>query len=216
MMGRGPEAWHPNPAFFYQRGAGPMLDMGPYYITALVHLLGPIKAVSAMTGKGYEQRLATCKEHFGEMLPVEISTHNSGSLLFERGVIVTLVVSFDVQRHRHNPIEIYGTEGSLSVPDPNTFGGPVSIFRPGNEDWREMPFAYGYLENSRGIGVADMAHAICSGRPHRCDGSLALHALEVMLAFEESGETRSWVEIKNRCTQPQPFPQGLPPGVLDE
>ncbi|MEI6562977.1 MAG: Gfo/Idh/MocA family oxidoreductase [bacterium] len=216
MMSQGPESWHPNPAFFYQRGAGPMLDMGPYYITALVHLLGPIKAVSAMTGKGLEQRLATCKEHFGEMIPVEIPTHNSGSLLFESGAIVTLVVSFDVQRHHHSPIEIYGTEGSLAVPDPNTFGGPVSVFRPGNEAWREMPFAYGYHDNSRGIGVADMAYAIQSGRPHRCDVSLALHALEVMLAFEESGQTRSWVDIKNPCAQPKPFPQGLPPGVLDD
>lgn len=215
MMGWGPEGWHPNPAFFYQRGGGPMLDMGPYYVTALVHLLGPVKAVSAMTSKGFEQRLATCKEHFGERLPVEVPTHNSGNLLFENGAVVTLVVSFDVARHRHSPIEIYGTEGSLAVPDPNTFGGPVSLFRRGGEDWREMPLAFGYRENSRGIGVADMATAIGSGRPHRCDGRLALHALEVMLAFEESGRKRAWVPIKNQCVQPRPFPLGLTPRLLD-
>jgi predicted dehydrogenase len=216
MLGGGPEAWHPNPAFFYQRGAGPMLDMGPYYVTALVHLLGPVKAVSAMTGKAYEQRQATCKEHFGEMLPVEVPTHNSGNLLFENGVIITLAVSFDVQGHRHSPIEIYGTDGSLAVPDPNTFGGPVSVIRRGNAEWREIPFAFGYRDNSRGIGVADMVHGIRSGRPHRCEGSLALHALEVMMAFEESGKTKSWVDIKNQCFQPKPFPMGMLTGVLDE
>ena len=215
MLARGPEGWHPNPAFFYQQGAGPMLDMGPYYVTALVHLLGPVKAVSAMTGKGYEQRLATCKEHFGEMLPVEVPTHYSGNLLFDNGAIITLVVSFDVHRHNHRPIEIYGTEGSLSVPDPNGFGGTVSLFTAGGADWREMPYAFGYKDNSRGIGLADMVQGIQSGRAHRCDGSLALHALEVMLAFEKSSTTKSWVEIANRCVQPQAFPAGLTHGILD-
>jgi len=216
FMARGPESWHPNPAFFYQRGAGPMLDLGPYYVTALVHLLGPVKSVSAMTGRAFEKRLATCKEHFGEMLPVEVATHNSGSLLFENGAVVTMVVSFDVVKHRHSPIEIYGSEGSLAVPDPNNFGGPVSVLRRGDQDWREMPLVFGYSDNSRGIGVADMATAVRAKRPHRCDGSLALHALEVMLAFEESGKTRSWVDIKNRCVQPKPFPLGMTASVLDD
>ena len=215
MMTRGPEFWHPNPAFFYQQGAGPMLDMGPYYITALVHLLGPIKAVSAMTGKAYAQRLATCKEHFGEQLSVEVPTHYSGNLLFDNGAIVSLVVSFDVHRHNHRPIEIYGTDGSLAVPDPNTFDGPVSLFTASSGDWKDVPFAFGYKENSRGIGLADMVQRIQSGRPHRCDGSLALHTLEVMLAFEKSGATRSWVEIATRCTQPPAFPLGLTHGILD-
>lgn len=216
MLASGPESWHPNPAFFYQRGAGPMLDMGPYYVTALVHLLGPVNAVSAMTSKARTERLATCKEHFGRMLPVEVPTHYSGSLLFESGAIVNMAISFDVAAHKHNPIEIYGTQGSLSVPDPNTFGGPVSLHRAGQSGWSEIPFAFGYHENSRSIGAADMAHAIGSGRPHRCDGRLALHALEVMTAFEESFEKRAWVEIKNSCVQPQAFPLGLPPGILDD
>ena len=215
MMSRGPESWHPNPAFFYQRGAGPMLDMGPYYITALVHLLGPVKAVSAMTGEAYEQRLATCKEHFGEMLPVEVPTHNSGTLLFDNGALISLVVSFDVHRHQHRPIEIYGTAGSLAVPDPNTFGGTVALFTASEDNWREMPYAFGYKENSRGIGLADMAQGIQSGRSHRCDGSLALHVLEVMLAFEKSSATKAWVGIANRCERPQAFPGGMPHGVLD-
>lgn len=215
MLSSGPESWHPNPAFFYARGGGPMLDMGPYYITALVHLLGPIAAVSAMTSQSGPERMATCAERFGEMMPVEVATSNSGNLLFKSGVVVTLAISFDVHKHLHKPIEIYGTQGSLAVPDPNTFGGPVSVFRPGNDTWMEMPLAYGYRENSRSIGAADMAHAIHSGRKHRCNGALALHALEVMNAFAESAASRSWVEIQNTCEQPAAFPLGLPLGILD-
>lgn len=215
MLGAGPEAWHPNPAFFYAKGGGPMLDMGPYYVTALVHLLGPVAAVSAITSKSGPNRLATCKEHFGELLPVEVATHNGGTLLFENGAVITMAISFDVQKHAHKPIEIYGTQGSIAVPDPNTFGGPISVFRPGNEDWKEMPFAYGYHENSRSIGAADMAHAIHSGREHRCNGNLALHVLEVMNAFAKSSESHCTIEIANRCEQPKAFPLGMTIGLLD-
>jgi len=216
MLSGGPESWHPNPAFFYKRGAGPLFDMGPYYITALVHLLGPVKSVSAMTARARSERLATCKEHFGEMLPVEVATHNSGSLLFESGAVISLSVSFDVHRHKHTPIEIYGTAGSLSVPDPNTFGGPVELIRAGEKEWTKMPLAFGYHENSRGLGVADMASGIRSGRPHRCDAALALHVLEVMTAFDKSHASRSWVDIENRCAQPVIFPLGMLAGRLDE
>lgn len=216
MLAAGPESWHPNPSFFYQKGAGPMFDMGPYYITALVHLLGPVKAICAMTSMPRSERLATCKEQFGKMLPVEIPTHYSGSLLFESGAVVSMTISFDVASHTHSPIEIYGSAGSLGVPDPNTFGGPVSLRRSGATDWKEIPFAFGYQENSRSIGVADMAHAIRSGRPHRCDASLALHALEVMHAFETAHIGRCWTEIHSPCIQPAPFPLGLPPGLLDD
>ena len=215
MLSRGPESWHPNPAFFYQKGGGPMMDMGPYYVTALVHLLGPVKAVSAMTSRSYSERLATCKEHFGEMLPVEVPTHYSGSLLFESGAVVTMSVSFDVVKHGHKPIEIYGSEGSLDAPDPNTFGRPVGLFRREAQEWKDMPLLFGYKENSRSIGVADMAHAIRSGRPHRCDGVMALHALEVMEAFEQSHESRKWIEITTPCARPTAFPLGLTTGVLD-
>lgn len=215
MLASGPESWHPNPAFFYQRGAGPMMDIGPYYITALVHLLGPVKAISAMTACARTERLATCKEHFGEMLPVEVPTHYTGNLLFECGALITMTISFDVAAHTHKPIEIYGSEGSLECPDPNTFEGPVSLFRRETREWNEMPLLFNYKENSRGIGVADMAHAIQSGRPHRCDGSMALHALEVMEAFEKSHQSRQWVETTVRCTQPAEFPLGMVSGVLD-
>ncbi len=218
MLGSGPESWHPNPAFFYQKGGGPMFDMGPYYITALVHLLGRVEAVCAVTTIPRPERMATCKEQFGKMLHVEVPTHYSGSLIFESGAVITIAVSFDVaaSARNTNPIELCGSEGSLGVPDPNNFGGPVTLIRPGNKEWKQMPLAFDYSDGSRGIGVADMVHAIRSGRPHRCEGSLALHVLEVMNAFEESSNTRSWARIRNHCTQPAPFPTGLPFGVLDD
>jgi predicted dehydrogenase len=215
MLGRGPEGWHPNPAFFYQVGGGPMFDLGPYYMTGLVHLLGPVKQVSAITSKGFEARTATCEEHFGESLPVEVPTHYSGTLVFHSGAVVTVGISFDVLRHGHWPVEIYGTDGSLQVPDPNTFGGPVRVYRSGNEDWQEVAFSHGYSDNSRGIGVADMAQAIQSGRPHRCNGDLAYHVLEIMHAYERSSIEGKAVEIESTCDQPAAFPLGMLPGVLD-
>lgn len=216
MMSSGPESWHPNPAFFYQKGAGPLMDMGPYYIAALVHLLGPVASVVAATSAPRRERLATCKEQFGKLLPVEVATHNSGSLVFNSGAVVSMTVSFDVHAHRHSPIEIYGSSGSLIVPDPNTFGGPVSVNRVGSTGWAEMPLTHGYQGNSRGIGVADMAHAIRSGRPHRCDASLAFHALEVMQAFDKSQATGHRVDIGHAVERPAAFPLDLLPGVLDD
>lgn len=215
MLASGPESWHPNPAFFYQRGAGPMMDMGPYYVTAFIHLLGPVKAVSAITSRARSERLATCKEQFGHMLPVEVPTHYSGSLIFENGAVITMAISFDVAAHKHSPIEIYGLDGSLGCPDPNTFDGPVSLYRREEREWNDMPLLFNYKENSRSIGVADMAHAIRSGRPHRCDGRMALHALEVMEAFEASHQSKQWVEIKTPCVQPAAFPLGMLNSVLD-
>lgn len=215
MMGWGPENWHPNPGMFYSQGGGPMLDMGPYYMTALVHLLGPVKSVSAIVGKGSLERIATSEEHFGKRIPVEVPTHNSGTLLFHNGAIVTVCVSFDVRRHTHPRLELYGDEGSLQVPDPNGFGGPVQLFRPGNEDWREVTLSHGYAQPSRGIGVADLAHAIRNGRPHRCSAELAYHVLEVMLAFEKSSIAGRTIELESTCPQPAPFPLAMLPGVLD-
>jgi predicted dehydrogenase len=216
MLGRGPEGWHPNPAFFYQRGGGPMLDMGPYYMTALVHLLGPVASVTAVTSKAREVRIATGEKTFGQELKVDVPTHNSGSLVFQNGAVVSVTISFDVQRHGHSPIEIYGSEGSLQVPDPNTFGGPIRVFRPGNEDWQNVAFTHDYTKNSRGMGVADMATAIQSGRPHRCHAELAQHVLEIMFAFEKSSREGKRIDLISTCAQPAPIPLGLLPGLLDD
>lgn len=211
MMSRGPESWHPNPAFFYEVGAGPMFDMGPYYITALVHLLGPVKRVSAITTKAFKQRVATCKEQFGRLLPVEIPTHYSGSLEFHSGAVITATISFDVYSHGHSPIEIYGTEGSLKAPDPNTFGGPVQLWTPSAKEWQPQAFSHRYLMNSRSIGAADLACSILSDgkRKPRASGALAYHALEVMHSFEKSSVTGKSIEIKSRPPQPEALPLGL-------
>jgi predicted dehydrogenase len=215
LMSRGPESWHPNPFFFYQKGAGPMFDMGPYYITALVHLLGPVKNVSAVTSKAFEKRTATCKEHFGKQITADVSTHYAGVLEFHSGATVTATISFDVCRHSHSPIELYGTEGSLKVPDPNTFAGPVEIFTSVSGEWRTQTLSHPYASNMRGIGAADMAYAILGKRKHRACGELAYHALEVMHAFEKSSNTRKHVTITSRPDRPPQLPLGLIQGRLD-
>lgn len=216
LMSRGPEHWHPNPAFFYEVGGGPMFDMGPYYITALVHLLGPIKEVVGVTNRAFEQRTATCKEQFGKLLPVCVPTHNSGVFVFHSGAVITVTISFDVRRHGHSPIELYGSEGSLKVPDPNTFGGPVEIWTTGTPEWRDQALCFPYSEKSRSIGAADMAYAILSGgkRAHRSSGALAYHVLEVMHAFEKSSNSKSYVTIESKPPQPEPLPLGLIKGRL--
>jgi predicted dehydrogenase len=216
LMSRGPESWHPNPAFFYETGGGPMFDMGPYYITALVHLLGPVKEVVGVTNRAFKERIATCKEQFGKMLPVSVPTHNAGTLIFHSGAVVTVTVSFDVHRHGHSPIELYGSEGSLKVPDPNTFAGPLGVWTSSSPEWREQALCFPYSENSRSIGAADMAYAILSGgkRAHRCSGALAYHALEVMHAFEKSSNLKSYVTIESKPPQPDALPLALIKGRL--
>ena len=216
MMSRGPENWHPNPAFFYQLGGGPMFDFGPYYITALVNLLGPVKGLFASTSKAFEERVVTGKVNFGKRLAVEVPTHYTSSLEFHSGANINLCISFDVLAHSHKPIELYGTEGSLQVPDPNTFGGPVYLWKASNKEWVEQSLSHPYVENSRSIGAADMAYAILSEgkHKHRANGLLAYHALEVMHAFEKSSKLGEYVQIDSLPEQPDALPLGLLEGRL--
>ncbi len=214
MMCPGHESWHPNAGFYYQTGGGPTLDMGPYYITALVNLLGPVKRVCACTSRARNERFATSKELYGKMLPVEVETHQAGVLEFANGAIITVVMSFDVWRHDHSNIEIYGTAGSLKVPDPNGFGGPVKLSRPGSE-WQEIPLSHCYADNMRVIGVADMVKAIQGRRINRCSGELAYHVLDVMLAFEDSSRSGKHIVLKTTCKKPAALPLGLQKGELD-
>ena len=211
MMTHGPESWHPNPSFFYQVGGGPMFDMGPYYLTALIHLLGPVRRVTAVTSQAHTVRTATSENAFGQELPVEIPTHNSGTLEFHNGTVITMTVSFDVHAHAHKPIELYGTEGSLGCPDPNTFGGPVSLWTPTAGEWQEQAFSHRYIENFRSIGVADMARVLAGkdDTPLRTNGLLATHALEIMHAFEKSSTTGTHVELTTKPEQPAALPLGL-------
>jgi predicted dehydrogenase len=216
FMGPGHERWHPNPAFYYRRGGGPMLDMGPYYITALVNLLGPVRRVAGITSRRRGERVITSEPLNGTRIPVEVETHVAGTLELASGAIVTMAMSFDVARHNHRPIELYGSEGAISVPDPNWFGGQIETATPSSTNWRPVPTLHPYVNgNFRMLGVADMAHAIRSGRPHRASGALALHVLEVMTAFQRSSEGGTHVTIESRPERPAMIPVDIANGSLD-
>ena len=212
MMSRGHEHWHPNPEFFYKPGGGPMFDMGPYYLTALVALLGSVKRVTGSTQISRSQRTVTSQPLAGQVIDVDVPTHVVGVLDFEIGAVGTIITSFDVQASVLPRIEIYGTEGTLSVPDPNTFGGPVLLRGASDKEWREMPLTHANAEQSRGLGVADLAQAVVSGRPHRASGELALHALEVMETIHTASDAGRHLTLRSHCERPAPFPLGLGDG----
>ena len=216
MMNHGPEHWHPNPAFYYDVGGGPLYDMAPYYITALVNLLGPVRRVSASTGRALQQRPITSRPFAGTNAAVHVATHVAATLDFDSGAIVTLVMSFDVWHHTNKPIEVHGTTGSLSVPDPNTFGGPVGVTSGRARDWTDVALTHGYTTNMRSIGLADMCVAIRTERDLRCSGERALHVLEVMEACDRASRDGSHITIQSRCTRPAPLPLGLHDGELDD
>lgn len=214
MTGHGPESWHPNPDFFYQVGGGPMFDVGPYYLTALINMLGPVRRVTGSARISFPERIATSELHRGRRIPVEVPTHVAGVVDFVRGPVGTIITSFDIWADNLPRIEIYGSEGSLSVPDPNGFRGPVLIRRAGADEWSKVPLTH-RTDMSRGIGVVDMAYAVAYGRPHRASGELAYHVLDIMCAFEESSESGRHIEIASRCSRPAPLPLGLNEGELD-
>ena len=214
MTCHGHESWHPDPEFYYKVGGGPMFDMGPYYLTALVALMGPVKKVTGMARATFPERLITSAPKYGTKVKVDVPTHVAGLMDFGNGAIGTIITSFDVWAAELPRIEIYGTAGSLSVPDPNGFGGPVKFMRPGSK-WQEMPLSHGYADNSRGIGVADMAYALRSGRANRASGDLAFHVLDIMHAFHDSAKEGRHVTLKSSCTAPAPLPVGLRHGTLD-
>ncbi|TVR58408.1 MAG: gfo/Idh/MocA family oxidoreductase [Spirochaetaceae bacterium] len=206
MLGHGPEKWHPDPEFFYKTGGGPMFDMGPYYLTALVSLIGPINAVAGIARKGLEQRTVGSGIKEGQVITVDIPTHIAGLIDFHGGAVGTIITSFDVWANNLPRIEIHGTLGSLSVPDPNTFGGSVKIKRENDTEWEELPYTHGHSENSRGIGVADLASSAEDGTPHRANGTVAYHVLDVMHAFHDASDQRRHVEISSKCERPAPLP----------
>lgn len=197
MMNHGHESWHPDPAFYYKKGGGPLFDMGPYYLTALVTMLGPIDFVSGMAQKTFAERTISSEPQKGAVITVDVATHVAGLLHFSEGVLGTLVTSFDVHHHTMPRIEIYGTEGTLRVPDPNIFGGPILYCRQGSKEWTELPLLFPYAENCRGLGVADMADAIRSGRAPRASGVLTRHVVEVMEGILASSESASQISIKH-------------------
>ena len=214
LMSRGPEGWHPDPEFFYKYGGGPMMDMGPYYITALVNLLGGVKRLGGMVSIPQKQRVAGCKEHFGEVIDVEVPTSYYGVLEFESGVVGSITTSFDVYMAHLPTIEIYGTKGTLRVPDPNGFGGPVWIFTPEGGE-REIPLAYDYTENSRALGLSEMAAALEDNRLPRASYKQTLHVLEILTGFERAYKSGGFLELTTKYERETPMKADLPHGVLD-
>lgn len=207
MMGHGHESWHPDPEFYYQVGGGPMFDMGPYYLTALTSLIGPVAAVSGATRISFPTRTITSAKKYGTLIKVEIPTHVAGLLHFASGAIGTLVMSFDVWRANLPFIEIYGSEGTLSVPDPNTFGGPVRVYTPAKREWEEVPLTRPFGDNSRGLGVADMARALRDGGTPRAGGALTYHILDIMHAVHDAADAKRTVELASTMELPEPLPE---------
>ena len=207
----GHERWHPDPDFYYQYGGGPVFDMGPYYITALVNLLGPVKSVSGMGQKTRKTRTITASQKFGETIQVNVDTHIAATLSFECGAICTMMMSFDVLAHNLPILEVYGTEGTLAVPDPNTFGGPVKLFRREQSEFLDTPLTFLYHENSRGLGLADMALAIKNGGKPRAGIELFYHVFEIMASIQKSSDSMKEIKIDSRAEKPEP----MPPGILE-
>jgi predicted dehydrogenase len=213
VMSHGMEHWHPNPDFFFQPGGGPILDIGPYYITNLVQLIGPVKRVAALAATPASERTITSKPRFGEKIKVTTPTTIHALMEFENGATVTFNASWDVWKHGHAPIELYGEEGTIFVPDPNFFGGDVMMTNRADElkklpKWEHafavpnQQHAQGMMANYRASGLADMALGILEGRPHRCSLELSLHVIDVMTGILRSGETGRFVAMQTTCERP--------------
>jgi predicted dehydrogenase len=214
VMSHGMEAWHPNPDFFFQPGGGPVLDLGPYYVTNLIQLLGPVRAVAAMANASFATRTIGSGARAGETVPVDTPTNIHALLEFAGGATVTLSASWDVWMHRHGNMELYGTEGSIFVPDPNFFAGTVEVADAGGKlrtiAVEDHPFGKPNMTdgggraqaNYRCAGLADMAAAIDAGRAHRCDIDLALHAVDVMVSILKAGAEKRWVATSTTCERP--------------
>ena len=214
MICHGHETWHPDPAFYYKYGGGPMFDMGPYYLTALVNLCGNVEAVSAMTRTTFPERLITSQPHYGEIVKVDVPTLYAGNMRFVNGAVGTLYTTFDVYYPGQARLEVYGTKGTLFVPDPNGFGGPVKLYKPG-EDVKEIELMFDYAMNSRALGLADMAKALQCGRPFRVNSNQTFHVLEIMEGFAESGRVGHEIPIESRFERQPLMNPKMEHGVLD-
>ena len=206
MTCHGPEEWHPDPAFYYAQGGGPVFDMGPYYFTALAALLGPAQRVCGSVKRTFARRTVGSGPKEGEIIDVQVPTHAAGTIDFAVGAVATFVMSFDVWHAQLPHIEIYGSDGSLSVPDPNTFGGPVRIRAATDTEWRDVPVPSLYEDNSRGLGLSEMVEAMREDRPHRASGALGLHVLEIMHAVHDASSAERYAALRFSVDRPEPLP----------
>ncbi|OFI38525.1 oxidoreductase [Arthrobacter sp. SW1] len=209
MQYPGPDLWHPNPEFLFQHGAGPLFDMGPYYVTALVQAFGSARRVAAMGSKAWEVRKVHTGPKEGQEFTVEVPTHVSAQIQFEEGATSHSTFSFQSAYMNFGYVEISGTEGSLLVPDPNNFDGELKIIRPGEDDWTVIPTTG--PSNGRGMGVLDMARSIRTGVPHRATGELAFHVLDTMIAISESVDSGAFVDVASSAPSSEPLPEDWAP-----
>lgn len=209
MLIPGHEHWHPNPDFFYQPGAGPLLDRGPYEITTLLTILGPVVEVGAMSSRPHSSRRVRTGARTGETFPVAVDTHVTGSLRHASGVISTIIMSFDAVATKASNVEIHGTDASLIVPNPNKFDGDVLLRRLGEPEWSTLPVSAGYIDAARGYGAADLA-ATAPG-DERASATVALHALDVMISMLRSAEIGRVLPLSTTCERPLPVPLGAIP-----
>jgi predicted dehydrogenase len=214
FMSRGPETWHPDPVFLYQPGAGPLFDIGVYYLSALVNLLGPVRRVSAMGRVLFTERVIGSGPRAGEVFAVGTDTYVTSLLQFESGALANMVTTFGVWGADLPKLQVQGTGGVLNVPDPSTFGGPVTAnLHSDEEGWREVPLAYDHTSdcrNCRGLGVDEMARAVREGRPPRASGAIAHHVLDIMQSLVESALSGRHVEVATTCERPAPMPDARP------
>jgi predicted dehydrogenase len=214
MICRGHEGWHPDPDFYYQFGGGPMMDMGPYYLTAMINLMGGIHSVMSASRKAFQKRLITSQPLAGTPIDVNVNTYVAGTVQYVSGAIGTLFTTFDVHYPSQARLEIYGSEGTLFAPDPNTFGGPVRLYRPEDKEVREIPLCFDYAANSRALGLDDMAAAIRDGRPARADWRQTFHVLDAITGFERSAQSRKWIDMSTEYTRKAPMRKAELPGML--
>jgi predicted dehydrogenase len=198
----GHEHWHPAPGFYYQQGGGPLYDMGPYYLTALVHLLGPVARVSGLARRSARERVVATGPSAGTVLPVDVDTHVSALLEHESGVSSTVTMSFEVWATRAPMFEVYGSLGTLAVPDPNRFSEPVEVYTSRTREWALVPESAGCRSAGRGYGLADMAEAIAAGTPHRASGELAFHVLDIMESILTASATGQVITLTSTVDRP--------------
>ena len=215
MICRGHESWHPSPEFYYKLGGGPLLDMGPYYLTALINLFGRVAAVTSVARTTFKQRTITSQPLAGKVVDVEVPTYLTGILEMDNGAVGTLFTTFDVVYKEQARFEIYGSEGTLLVPDPNMFGERVYLLRPEAGEYMEMPLLFDYKDNFRGLGLADMAVALRNKRPIRANLEQLLHVLDVLTAFERSSEKQAREEIHSPFTRQAPMEKARVLGIID-
>ncbi len=206
MLGHGMEMWHPDPFAFYQPGAGPLFDVGVYYVQALASIIGPVRRVGAMARASFPERTIGSEPKKGQKVPVNTPTHIVATLEFESGIIGGLTSSFDVWESQGSTLVVYGTEGTLRLPDPNTFGGPIQVLKGGSREWTDLPLLYGNTENSRGLGVSDLAASILTGSPQRVSGELGYHVLDIMNSVLDAAERGEHVEVESTLERPPLLP----------